>query len=100
MTHGFGGRHRESREKPGRVLAWTPFAVSRELRTFVRSGAVLLNTPAAIHGDSGGPVIMDGQVHALQSLILNPFGVNLHIATVSHLAPHRRAIRRALVEMS
>lgn len=100
VTHGYGGHQRKSRGKPGRVLLPVPLALSRELRTFVRSGAVLYNNPPAIHGDSGGPVLVDGRLVALQSLILDPFGKNLRIATVSQLAPHRRAIVRVLAELS
>lgn len=44
---------------------------------------MIFNTTPAVKGDSGGPVIADGKVFAVQSLILDPFGVNLGVATVS-----------------
>lgn len=101
-THGFGGipKSTSSAAKPGRVIGRVPFALSRELNTFVRSGAVLYNNPPAIPGDSGGPVLVGETVVALQSLILNPFGRNLRIATASQLAPHLPAVRRALAELA
>lgn len=101
-THGFGGTRRSagSAERPGRVVGRVPIAMSRELKTFVRSGAVLYNNPPAIPGDSGGPVIVGEKVVALQSLILNPFGRNLRVATVSQLAPHLPAIHRAVRGLS
>lgn len=101
-THGFGGTRKTARsaERPGRVYGHVPIAMSRELKTFVRSGAVLHNNPPAIPGDSGGPVIMGDKVVALQSLILNPFGRNLRVATASQLAPHLPAIHRAIRELS
>lgn len=101
-THGFGKIPKSTRsaEKPGRIIGRVPFALSRELKTFVRSGAVVYNNPPAIPGDSGGPVMVGETVVALQSLILNPFGRNLRIATASQVAPHLPAIRRALAELS
>ncbi|QGU07386.1 Trypsin [Corynebacterium occultum] len=98
-TTGFGGSPATPNQKQGRVIARIPLSLSRDLGTFVRSGAVLYNTPAAIRGDSGGPVINHGQLIGLQSLILDPFGRNLKIATVSQLAPHLPAIRQAVAQL-
>ncbi|MGP6173219.1 trypsin-like peptidase domain-containing protein [Corynebacterium sp. A21] len=98
-TSGFGGSPGSHQVRPGRVIAKVPISLSRDLRTFVRAGAMLYNSPAAIRGDSGGPVISEEKVVGLQSLILDPFGHNLGIATVSQVAPHLRAIRKAIAEL-
>lgn len=99
-TFGFGGNPDAYQLRPGRMIAQVPISLSRDLHTFVRAGAMLYNSPAAIRGDSGGPVISEGEVIGLQSLILDPFGHNLGIATVSQVAPHRKAIRRAIAELT
>lgn len=99
-TEGFGGNRYQRQFRPGRVIGWTPLALSRELRTLVRPGVVVYNSPAAIPGDSGGPVIVNDRILALQSLILNPFGRNLRVATTSQLRPHLKAIHRVMAKMS
>ncbi len=96
VTQGFGGSWYRRRERVGRVIGWVPLAASRDLRTVVRSGVLLRNDPKAVRGDSGGPIIVDGQVVAVQSLIMDPFGVNLGIAAGSQVAPHRGRIERAV----
>lgn len=98
-TIGYGGSPSTPNQKRGRVIARVPFSLSRDRGTFVRSGAMLHNNPPAIRGDSGGPVFIDGQLVGLQSLILDPFGKNLKIATVSQLAPHLAAIRQAVAQL-
>ncbi|MBA4504413.1 S1 family peptidase [Corynebacterium sanguinis] len=82
-TFGFGGKLSHPAARDGRFLSTLPFALSRNLRTVVQPAGVIFNTTPAVKGDSGGPVIADGKVFAVQSLILDPFGVNLGVATVS-----------------
>ncbi|MDD7581695.1 trypsin-like peptidase domain-containing protein [Corynebacterium sp. 32222D000AT] len=99
-TYGFGGLggatgRQEAQPRWGRVLLGLPVAIGRNLRTVVRPAALVRNAPPAVKGDSGGPVIADGTIVATQSLIADPFGTNLGVATVSVLAPHLPAIRAA-----
>ncbi|RNE49141.1 S1 family peptidase [Corynebacterium alimapuense] len=96
VTEGFGGSAKQPRLRFGRVIFRTPVAFSRRLDTLVRPGAVIYNNPKAIRGDSGGPVFEGGKIVAVQSLISDPFGYNLGLATVSQVGPHRRAIARAI----
>ncbi len=95
-THGFGGGKRVAVAKPGRVVGWLPFSVSRDLRTIVAHPALTWNSPRVIHGDSGAPVFVDGEVAAIQSLVLDPFGVNLGVATVGMVGPVRRHVEAAV----
>lgn len=94
-THGFGGRARVSTPREGVVVSPLPWSVSKDFRTVVRHGFAVRNVPRAIKGDSGGPVMWDGAVAAVQSLIVDPFGRNLGIATVAAVGLHIPAIRRA-----
>ncbi|MEX3550805.1 serine protease [Corynebacterium sp. LK2537] len=99
-TYGFGGLggatgRQEAQPRWGRVLFGLPVAIGRNLRTVVRPAALVRNAPPAVKGDSGGPVIADGTIVATQSLIADPFGTNLGVATVNVLAPHLPAIRAA-----
>lgn len=96
VTVGFGGGLRRPAERFGRVFARSRFALGRNLRTLITSAAMVHNRPKAVKGDSGGPVIVDGEIAAVQSLIADPFGVNTGIATVAQVAPHRRAIAEAV----
>ena len=77
----------------GRALLPLPLAISRRA-TLVRPAQLVLSP--AVKGDSGGAVTVDGVVYATQSLISNPFGLNLHLATVAPVAPHWDAIRETL----
>lgn len=90
------GRWHRKRERFGRVIARTPFALGRNLATFVTSAAILHNNPKAVKGDSGGPVIIGDELVAVQSMITDPFGANTGLATVAQVAAHRRAIRAAV----
>lgn len=99
LTTGFGGLARAvvPKELPGRVLTRIPGNVSRNSLTRVRHGALLLNAPGkAIRGDSGGPVLKDGQLHAIQSMITDPLGFNTGVATVALLSPFLSEIRWAM----
>ena len=51
--------------------------------TRVRPAGLVYANPPAVKGDSGGPVLVGGKVIGVQSLILDPRGINLRIATVS-----------------
>lgn len=103
VTYGFGGRSTATVPKTlhGRVLLKVPFALSRNPFTRVRHGAVVFNSPEpAIRGDSGGPVLADGLVYGLQSMITDPLGFNTRIATVATLSQHLPAIRQAMIQLS
>lgn len=83
LTLGFGGKAQHVQTRPGVFLGTLPAAWSRNRATQVRpAGLVVANTPA-VRGDSGGPVMADGKVVGVQSLILDPLGVNLRLATVA-----------------
>jgi hypothetical protein len=100
-TYGFGGNATEVNTKPGTVLFPTPLSISRGGGTRVRPAAVQLNSPKAIKGDSGGAVLVSGykdgrpRINAVQSLILDPFGINFGLATVAPIRPHIVPLRRA-----
>ncbi|MDO5669690.1 MAG: trypsin-like serine protease [Corynebacterium sp.] len=98
-TEGFGGSWHRKRQRLGRVVLRTPFALGRNLSTFVTSAAILHNSPKAIKGDSGGPVIIGDEVVAVQSMITDPFGVNTGLATVAQVAAHRRSILAAVAAL-
>ena len=83
VTLGFGGAAAQPAGRVGRYITSLPIAASRSLATIVRPAGIILNSPRAVKGDSGGPVLVDGHVVAVQSLILELFGVNLGMATVS-----------------
>lgn len=80
VTFGFGGRAEHVRARAGRWLTPLPFAFSRT-GSVVRPAGLVFSP--AIKGDSGGPVLIDGHLTATQSLILDPFGRSLRIATVN-----------------
>ena len=63
------------------------------MRTIVRPAGIVANAAPAIKGDSGGPVLIDAHLAGIQSLILDPWRVNLHLATVSLL---NREVRDAI----
>lgn len=87
VTFGFGGHSTQPAARVGRYLGALCLAFSRSFATVVRPTGFIFNIPAAIKGDSGGPVVAHGQIIGIQSLILDPFGLNLGIATVSLLGP-------------
>lgn len=87
VTFGFGGHAKAPAVRPGRYLATMPVAVSRGIRTVVRPAGLVVSTPPAVKGDSGGPVLVGGKIVGVQSLILDPFGINLRLATVSLMRP-------------
>lgn len=81
VTFGFGGRATQPAARVGRFLISLPIAVSRAGATVVRPAGLIASR--AVKGDSGGPVVAGGRVVAVQSLILDPLGRNLGLATVS-----------------
>lgn len=87
VTLGFGGHATAPSARPGRFLGALPLAVSRGAQTIVRPAGFIHTSPPAVKGDSGGPVLADGKVVGVQSLILDPWGANLRIATVNLLRP-------------
>ncbi|MBV7293946.1 trypsin-like serine protease [Corynebacterium sp. TAE3-ERU16] len=103
VTYGYGGRRLTAPPRRGLLLAKVPFVLSLNLRTRVRHAAICLPTgrDQVVYGDSGGPVLVDGEVAGLQSLL---FGYRhrelFNVATVALLAPHLAAVRRAVEMMS
>ncbi|AWB83997.1 trypsin-like peptidase domain-containing protein [Corynebacterium liangguodongii] len=85
VTFGYGGRCMSPEARQGRYLTGLPVAFSRGFTTRVSPAGVVLNTTPAVKGDSGGPVLAGGSIFAVQSLILDPLGINLGVATVSLL---------------
>lgn len=83
VTFGFGAQARQPAARPGRLILPLPLSLSRTGETIVRPAALTLNAPSAAKGDSGGPVLHDARIIAIQSLILDPFGFNLGVATVN-----------------
>lgn len=85
-TLGFGGtdRRRDSyRIRRGRFLWPVPYMVSRDWKTHVRHGGQVFNVNAAVKGDSGGPVYVDGKIVGVQSMIMNPLGIDTHLSTIA-----------------
>ena len=93
VTFGFGGGATSPAARDGRFLITLPLAFSRSMRTIVRPAGIVANAAPAIKGDSGGPVLIDAHLAGIQSLILDPWRVNLHLATVSLL---NREVREAI----
>lgn len=79
--------------RPGRSLLPLPLAISRKA-TVVRPAHLLLSP--AVKGDSGGAVMLDGAVYATQSLIFDPLGLNLRVATVAPVGPHWDTLRQIM----
>lgn len=99
VTQAFGGSRYRVRERRGRALWSFPLAVSRDFRTVVRAPVFLHNTPSAINGDSGGPVLVHGRIAAVQSMIVTVLGCSPGIATVAQTAPLRDKIEAAVAEL-
>lgn len=83
LTLGFGGKAQHVQTRPGVYLGTLPAAWSRNRATQVRPAGLVVANPPAVKGDSGGPVMAGGKVVGVQSLILDPLGVNLRLATVA-----------------
>lgn len=83
LTLGFGGKAQHVQTRPGVYLGTLPAAWSRNRATTVSPAGLVVANPPAVKGDSGGPVMADGKVVGVQSLILDPLGVNLRLATVA-----------------
>lgn len=98
VTFGYGGGARTPAGRVGRFLTQMPLAVSRGMRTVVKPAGLIYNTVPAVRGDSGGPVFADGRIVAVQSLILDPQGVNLRLATVALVGPASSRWRPRRVE--
>lgn len=81
VTFGFGGHAPYPAGRAGRFIAPLPWAVSRSFATVVRPAGIVAS--GAVKGDSGGPVLHNGAIFAVQSLILDPWDQNLGLATVS-----------------
>lgn len=83
LTLGFGGKAQAVQSRPGVYLGSLPISWSRSGATKVRPAGLVYANPPAIKGDSGGPVLARGKVIGVQSLILDPRGANLRVATVA-----------------
>lgn len=96
VTEGFGASWHRLQHRPGTAVFLMPVAFSRGFGTFVRWPVILRNSPPAVKGDSGGPVLIAGELYATQSLIMNVFGRSLGLATASQVAPMREQIQAAV----
>lgn len=95
-TEGYGGNSPTVRARTGRIIGFSPFAISRDLKTRVRHAAFVYSGDPAVRGDSGGPIIIDGTITAVQSLILDPGGIHLGMATVALTGPQINHIQQAV----
>lgn len=98
-TFGFGGLPSATvpKEISGRVISAIRYGVSRNRATRVQYGALIFNSPhKAVKGDSGGPILVKGQVAGIQSMISDPGGYNTGIATAASLTQHIPAIAHAM----
>ncbi|WP_297849670.1 serine protease [uncultured Corynebacterium sp.] len=84
VTFGFGGRARRIQARDGHLIIPLPIAISRT-GSLVRPAGIVFNRRPARKGDSGGPVLADGKIVGIQSLIVDPFGWNTHLAMVNLL---------------
>ena len=95
ISYGMGGG--KPQQRPGTIWFKFPQVIGKNYHTRVRHALVIRqpNNPA-IPGDSGGPVMANNQLVGLQSLILDPYGKNLGVATISLINPHLGEIRAAM----
>lgn len=101
-TLGYGGNKKYAVMKHGTVLTPVPLSYSRGFETRVSPAAIQINTPKAIKGDSGGAVLAmhnsapaQPSITAIQSLVLDPLGINLWLATVAQLPKHKKTLHHA-----
>ncbi|MEJ5996710.1 trypsin-like peptidase domain-containing protein [Corynebacterium sp. H130] len=80
------------------VVTGLPWIVTYDFKTRARHGALLLPTGLqwSRRGDSGGPVLRDGQLAGIQSMVSVPMGLPLGFAAINLLGPHLPAIRSAM----
>ncbi len=90
------GHGNSTEPKPGLVVAQLPLAVSKGLKNRVRFAGVIAQKTPAVRGDSGGPVFNDNGLMAIQSMIFDPYGKNVGLATVAELGPHAGKIKDAM----
>lgn len=98
-TTGFGGVLAAAITRPGSYVLTVPVATSRDLRTVVKPAGVVFNRPATVKSDSGAPVVAEGGIVGVQSLILDPWGRNTGIAMISLTAGRLDAIRAAATDL-
>ncbi|MCQ9370234.1 hypothetical protein NQ024_03040 [Corynebacterium sp. 35RC1] len=70
------------------VLMW-PLQLSRNWRTRTYPSVSVVHNRKAIKGDSGSPMLQGWEILGLQSMILDPAGINIGLATCALVAPHR-----------
>ncbi|APT92534.1 hypothetical protein CPHO_06125 [Corynebacterium phocae] len=93
LTHGFGGGAKKVQTRSGVLVMPVPFAIAR--RTYTRLRHALIAFSPAIKGDSGAAVEHNGAVVGIQSLVFDPLGTNLHIATIARVDKYLPALRAA-----
>ncbi|MDU0477685.1 hypothetical protein QVA66_00335 [Staphylococcus chromogenes] len=101
VTLGFGGLSRKPREPktiPGRVALPLPYAMSWDANARTKHAVVTVTTGAIVPqaGDSGGPVLVNGEANAVQSMIVLPMAKFFRLAVASEIWPHRASISWAL----
>lgn len=72
----------------GRCLFVWPIHIARNMRTIAIPSATVVHNRKAIKGDSGAPVLRGWEVVGIQSMITDPFGINLGLATTALTWPH------------
>lgn len=103
--YGFGAKRLVHRR--GRLLFPLPWAGSRGLSTRVRHAYFTHVNPKVVRGDSGGPILRlsppAGEntsprliAYGVQSMIHDPWGIDVGIAVIARIYPHREAIAQVL----
>ncbi|MGS2665825.1 trypsin-like serine protease [Corynebacterium glucuronolyticum] len=83
---------------PGTVITPVVVGLGTHMRIRVRTGALVAPDPGRkVHlGDSGSPVLADGRIVGVQSLVFNPCRVNTGLSTIACVRPHLARIAHAV----
>lgn len=81
------------------IMVW-PLQLARNLLTVATPSATVVHNHKAIKGDSGAPVLRGWEVVGIQSMITDPFGINLGFATTALVWPYTKRLGRILAETS
>lgn len=83
---------------PGTVVTPVCVGLGTRMRIRVRRGALVApDLGRKVHlGDSGSPVLAEGHIVGVQSLVFNPFGVNTGLSTIACVRPHLARISQTV----